>query len=274
METQYKYVISIHGVPRSGTSWLGQIFNSHPNVAYRFQPLFSYHFKDRITSTSSTIDIIHFLNELYEVNDDEFILGNWKKNVEPKSPYIKKEQFPAFMVMKMVRYHHLIEKFVRASENIKIIGIVRNPCAVINSWLQAPKEFQKGWNPMAEWRYAPSKNQGRIEEYNGFEKWKELALCFLELERKYPNRFYLIQYEQLVVRPAKIMEEVFSFVGLEMEQQVTDFIRASQGTHLEDAYAVYKTPNVKDKWRTQLDSRIVTEIASDLRGTILERFLQ
>ena len=38
-------IISIHGVPRSGTSWLGQILDSSPKVRYKFQPLFSYAFK-------------------------------------------------------------------------------------------------------------------------------------------------------------------------------------------------------------------------------------
>ena len=38
--------LALFGCPRSGTSWLGQIFNSAPDVAYRYQPLFSYEFKD------------------------------------------------------------------------------------------------------------------------------------------------------------------------------------------------------------------------------------
>jgi hypothetical protein len=38
--------VAIFGCPRSGTSWLGQIFNSAPAVQYRYQPLFSYEFKD------------------------------------------------------------------------------------------------------------------------------------------------------------------------------------------------------------------------------------
>ena len=38
--------IAIHSAPRSGSSWLGQILNSSPKVCFRFQPLFSYAFKD------------------------------------------------------------------------------------------------------------------------------------------------------------------------------------------------------------------------------------
>ena len=56
--------------------------------------------------------------------------------------------------MKMVRYHHLVEKLLKEIDQIKIIGIVRNPCAVINSWFKAPREFNKEWDPLEEWRYA------------------------------------------------------------------------------------------------------------------------
>ena len=43
------------GVPRSGTSWFGELFNSSPRVAYRFQPLFSYAFKDAIKDVAAYI---------------------------------------------------------------------------------------------------------------------------------------------------------------------------------------------------------------------------
>jgi hypothetical protein len=127
---------------------------------------------------------------------------------------------------------------------------------------------------MAEWRYAPSKNKGLIEEYNGYEKWKELALKFLTFEATYPDRFFLVQYEHLVSMPIDKIKDLFSFVGLDLEEQVTDFIRASQSYHMDDAYAVYKSPSVKDRWRITLDPRISEEIINDVTSTALERFLE
>ena len=44
--------VAIHGVPRSGTTWLGSIFDSSPNVIYRNQPLFSYAFKSYLSEHS------------------------------------------------------------------------------------------------------------------------------------------------------------------------------------------------------------------------------
>ncbi len=273
----FDHFVSIHGVPRSGTSWLGQIFNSHSRVAYRFQPLFSYRFRDRLSLSSTAEEILAFLNELYQVTDDDFIAGNWprqEKNEPPSAPTLRKQNRPDVMVMKEVRYHYMIEKFIQAVPDIKVIGIVRNPCAVINSWLHNPNEFSPEWDTLSEWRRAPTKNQAKASEYFGYEKWKELTASFLHLEQCYPGTFALVRYEQLVSKPVETIERAFSFAGLDVEAQVTDFIHASQSRHLDDPYAVYKSPGVKDKWREQLDFRIVQAIAQDLSGTKLESFLE
>lgn len=271
----YRKVVSIHGVPRSGTSWLGQIFNKHSNVVYKFQPLFSYHFKDRLSINSTPSAIKTFLDDLYAINDDDFIAGRWPKPADDPIPGITfyKREVPEIMVIKEVRYHHLIELLINSLPEIKIVGIIRNPCAVINSWLQSPKEFHKEWDRMAEWFHAPSKNQGKIEEYFGYSKWKELALAFLDFEQRYPEKIFLVQYEQLVTKPVKTMEKAFSFCGLNMEDQVLNFIKESQNLHIDDPYAVFKSPSVKDKWRQTLDQRIIDTISSDLQGTKLDRFL-
>jgi hypothetical protein len=265
-------VISIHGVPRSGTTWLGQIFNSHPGVAYRHQPLFSYRFKDRIDSSSSEEEVRAFLEDLLAVDNDDFILYK-RDSLANLAPEMKKDRYPTHLVMKMVRYHHLIEKLIADVPGIKIVGIVRNPCAVINSWLQAPKEFRHGWDPMSEWRYAPSKNMGRIEEYNGFEKWKQVAYMFLDLQTRCSESFCLIQYEDLVDRPVAETERVFRFVGLDMHLQVSEFIAVSRSVHSGDPYAVFKHPSVKDRWEKDLDPKIREEICSEIQDSSLARFL-
>ena len=267
-------VVSIHGVPRSGTSWLGQVFASHPDVAYRLQPLFAYRFKDRLHADSPPDEVLQFLQELYAVQDDPFILDEGrKKALSDFWERARHEPQPAFLVMKMVRYHHLLPLFLESVPGIRIIGIIRHPCAVINSWLQAPKEFRAGWDPFEEWRYAPQKNAGRIEEYNGFEKWKEVAFMFLELEKRHPQQFRLVRYEEVVADPEAEIDILFTFVGLSMHSQTRDFIRLSRSRHDPDPYAVLKRPERVDRWRTELDPRIARAILDDVQGSPLERFL-
>ena len=267
-------VVSIHGVPRSGTSWLGQIFDSHSDVAYRSQPLFAYRFKDRLNLGSGVDEIYCFLQQLYKVTDDEFILDTLRRKpaLEFWQKAVKAET-PSYLVMKMVRYHHLLQIFLDSIRDIRVIGIVRHPCAVINSWLQAPKEFREGWNAEEEWRFAPKKNAGRIEEFNGFEKWKETALMFLRFEHAYPKSFCITEYEHLVSAPEVEVARLFSFVGLDVQQQTLNFIRLSHSKHNPDPYSVVKDPSLHRRWETELDASIADEIIGEVQGTAMERFL-
>lgn len=267
-------IVSIHGVPRSGTSWLGQIFDSNSEVAYRYQPLFSYRFKNRLNLHSTSEDIDRFLYELYEVSDDEFILDfNRRGAIREFWTNIVKSDKPNFLVMKMVRYHHLIRLFIENIEDVKIIGIVRHPCGVINSWLQAPKEFRREWSIQEEWRYAPKKNAGRVEEFNGFEKWKEVAQLFMKFEQEYPYNFCITQYEHLIHDTEKEIMRLFNFVGLEIQQQTLDFLRISHSNHDTDPYSIIKNPNSYRRWETELDISISNRVLKELQGTLMERFL-
>ncbi len=213
-----------------------------------------------------------FLVNLYNVDNDDFILD--RREVYNGELNFDKVASPDCMVIKMVRYHHLIPKLLMDVDELKVIGIVRNPCAVINSWLQAPKEFQEGWDPQAEWRWAPKKNQGRIEEYNGFEKWREVAQLFLDLSTRYPERFYLLRYENLVAEPILQVEQLLTFAGLPFHTQVIHFIQRSRSEHHEDPYSVFKAPSVKDRWREDLNATIRQKIVEEVTGTRLERFLR
>jgi hypothetical protein len=267
-----KGVVLIQGAPRSGTSWLGQIFASHPKVAYRYQPLFAYKFKDIIQPDSTKDEIQRFLRDLYDEEEDEFILQT-RQQEQGLYPKFQKTGEPELLVIKMIRYHYLITTFLTKIENLKVIGIVRHPCGAINSWLKAPREFKPEWNKLAEWREAPSKNQGRGEEYFGFEKWKEVASMFLDLEEAQPDRFYLVRYEELVENTSSSTAKMFSFVGLEPAESVEKFIARSHSTEIEDPYAVFKKKDVKDRWVSELDPIIREAIFDDVGDTKLSRFL-
>jgi hypothetical protein len=131
-------IVSIFGVPRSGTSWLGQIFNSSPYVAYRFQPLFSYTFKGRLNEESAKEEINSFYDDIYNT-DDEFVL-QYKNISGNKNIIFPKKQF-SHLITKEVHFLNIIENLLKQTDRLKIIGIIRNPFSVISSWIKTPKEF-------------------------------------------------------------------------------------------------------------------------------------
>lgn len=266
--------VAIFSAPRSGSSWVGQIFNSHPNVAYRYQPLFSYAFKDRLNVNSDSDEINSFFKDLYTTKD-EFVLQINDASLSGKNPVFRKSQKATHVIFKEVRYLHLVENLLRTDPDIRIIGIVRNPMAVINSWIESPKEFRKdlGWEVSKEWRSGSLKNQNRIEEYFGFEKWKESTEKFLQLSEDFPDRFYLQIYDELLNNVSQCVSKAFSFVGLEMSESTELFMVESRSKNDGETYGVYKNHKADDGWKKTLDKQIVKEIEADLKGTALQQFL-
>ena len=98
-------VIYIAGVARSGTSWIGQVVNSHPKVRYQFQPLFSYEFRDRINEDSTAEEFKRFFEELFKA-DSEF-LGQKDKIAQGVYPDFKKDS-PDILAFKENRFQSVI----------------------------------------------------------------------------------------------------------------------------------------------------------------------
>jgi hypothetical protein len=262
-------LLALWGAPRSGTTWLGQIIDSHPQVAYRFQPLFSYRFKSAVSEATPPEGVRRFLEAL-AATDDDFVCQR-SKRAEGIVPRFAKE--PArLLAFKEVRYLHLAGHFLSTVPGSKAIAIVRHPCAAINSWLKTPREFRPEWNWREEWRLAPSKNLGRPEEYYGFERWRWAADYFLQLAERHPDRFTLVRYESLVESPVEQVGRLFGSCGLSLPPQTVEFLHASQEREVEHPDSVFRLPDVKDRWREELAPEVVEAILAACRGSALERF--
>jgi hypothetical protein len=229
--------VALHSPPRSGSTWLGSIFDSHPSVVYRYQPLFSYAFKGRLGPNSSFSEIRDFFLQIADT-DDKFV-----NRVEAKKkglvPDFDKSEGKA-IIYKEVRYHHILKNLLATDPEVKVIGLIRNPISTIYSWLNAPKEFKSSWDPLEEWRYAPRKNQGRPEEFNGYEKWKEVAFLFLDLKKSYQERFFLVTYEALNENPKEVASKLFAFIGLPWAEQTGPFLKESTSRPSSEPYGVFR----------------------------------
>lgn len=268
----FKQIIVVAGVARSGTSWIGQIIDSSPDVAYRFQPLFSYAFKDAVNEDSTKDEYENFFEGIYKSSDD-FLLQTDKRQ-EKLYPVFNKDSSPSSLGFKENRYQYLLPKMLQYFENFKLLGTIRHPGGVLNSWLKNPKEFPPDADPRKEWRFGNCKNQGKAENFFGYYKWKEVANLYLDLKDKYPDRVYVIQYENLVDNSLSMTKSIFDFLGLEFTEQTRSFLDASHSIHQESPYAVFKDKSVKARWMTELDPHIVNEVLFDLKDTRLEMFLK
>ncbi|WP_445666679.1 sulfotransferase family protein [Fodinibius sp. AD559] len=258
--------VAIFGVPRSGTSWLGQIFNSSPKVVYRYQPIFAYSFDGSLTAESSSKEIARFHEELLHT-DDDFVCQ--KQNISGnQTPTFSKEEC-THLVWKEVRYLDIIHNLLEQSE-IKIVGIVRHPCGTIHSWQKAPREFNNQWDILEEWRHADKKNTSEHDFY-GYERWLDATRMFLHLQENFPNRFHLLCYEKLADDPEKYTKEAFDFAGLAMEEQTETFLKESTASTSDDPYDVYRKNKTGFEWISQLNPVIINEIKTDDRFLEIEK---
>ena len=266
----YKKVIALIGMPRSGSSWLGQIFDSSPNVAYRLEPVFSYAFKDAVDENSSKEDYIEFFKGIYRSSDD-FLLQTDKRK-SGIYPTFSKCDRPEFLAFKTTRFHNLIRDMLKYFDNLKMISIVRHPCGAINSWLNTPGEFPSSADPMIEWRTGSCRKTAK-EEFWGFNDWKKVTLFHMQLEDEYPGQFKIVRFDNLVENTKELTGELFEFTGLELEEQTLEFISKSQSRHDEDSYSVYKSKKVVESWKKSLPLHIQKEILDEIRDTKLSRFI-
>lgn len=262
--------VAIFGVPRSGTSWLAHIFNSHPDVVLRFQPLFSYGHKASLDEHASKAAIDRFYTEILHSNDPFTLM---QAQSQENYPRFHKSGADTHLVFKETRYLNIVRNLVSVCDDLKVIGIVRDPLSVLASWMLAPKEFNSEWDIGEEWRQAPRKNRGKPEEFFGFDKWKEFAQTCLDLQREFPQRFMLIRYDKLDTDTADLVSSMFGFCGLRITDEVMQFICDSKSHNDPDPYSVYRAGTSRDRWKSILPPDITKKLVAELQGTPYAQFL-
>jgi len=266
-------VLLVAGVPRSGTTWVGQVFRSHPAVAFRFQPLFSWSFRPTLDLTSTPEEIAAFF-EAVLATDDPFVRQTGEARLGNTPDFPERDAAPGLLVVKEVHYLHLVPHLLASCPGLSAVLLVRDPRAVLASFRGASGEWNEAWDFAAEWREARSKNEGRADRWYGFERWKQAALMFLDLAARYPNRVMAARYEDLVGDPRAGAERLLGFAGLPPHPQAERFVAAStSGGDRHHDYGVFKDRAVVWRWREELDPGIAAEVAAELRGTRLEQFL-
>jgi hypothetical protein len=267
----FSNIVWISGMPRSGTTWFSQILASHPDVRLKFCPLFSYEFKNMLDENSTAGEWRNLLQKVY-ITEGEYLDQEHLRRYGHIPEFRVRNKDPSVLAIKSTRYHNLTTGLVRKCPEIKWIGLVRNPCAAIYSWLDNPLEFPQGADPQAEWR-SGSCRKGNPGEFWGYDDWKAVTEMFLDLEDEHPGRFYLARYEEFVDSLSLKVRDMFEWLGLDMHEQTLEFLNLSQQKHVNHKRSVYKNPESANRWKIELSTDIRKIIETDLTGTRLAQFL-
>lgn len=260
----YKNIIGIIGVPRSGTSWTGQIFDSAPCVLYRMQPFYSWKFRDRLHVRSGKEEISRFFEELYK-SDDIYLAQKERKEAGIYPVFKQKYKQPEVMVFKEVMFHYMVPVLLEHLENLQIIAVLRHPADVLTSYYNAPKEFYPSLDIQKEWYFAQSRNELLPERYFGYHKWKEYMKLVSVVHEKYGERVKLLKYEDLLADTEKAVQDLFSDCNIQYEKQTADFLFESRNKTVNDPYSVFRNRNDRSE-KKKLPDNILEQIRCDLKG--------
>ncbi len=263
-------VVWLNGMPRSGTTWLSQVFASAKDVRLKFCPLFSYEFKNMLDENSSTEQWQWLFNQTFHTSSD-YLDQNYlrKQGLVPEFEQLLE---PSHLVIKTTRFHHLTPIILHLNANVRVVHLVRDPRASIASWLSNPYEFPAEADPAQQWRSGACRKNG-VGEFWGFDDWKMVTRQALQLSETFPDRFMLVSYDQLMKNVCGGVRQVFDFCQLTFDQQTADFIAQSHSRHDENKRSVFKRPDKIAQWRQLLDPSIIDAINSEIIGTELECFL-
>lgn len=230
--------VIIHSAPRSGSTWLGEIINSHPNVKYAFQPLFSYALKGALSPTSRLSDVNRFFGALAEIEDD--FIGQIEQRQAGMLPQFDKHRQITHLAYKEVRYHHILTNLMEVDRAVLALFLIRNPIDVMDSWVSSPREFDPNWNVREELLEASKKNRDRAEEFYGLKRWAMVSELFETLALRYPDRVMLVRYDDLKNNPLSVVTRVFEHCGLEIVDETLEFISESQTYDVPGDYSVFR----------------------------------
>jgi hypothetical protein len=258
------------GMPRSGTTWLSQVFEAHPEVCVRLSPNYSYVLKDRLHVDSDAAAWTGVLGEAV-ASRDPFLTQDWRRTTGhlPRHPNGPAKR----VVIKDTRFHALYQAGLRRLPQARCLYVVRHPCASLHSW-RTSREFPETADFTAEWRSGACRKAEGAGEYWGFDDWCRVTRSYRRLQQEEPGRVRVFRYEDAVRDPAGVLADLFRFVGLHLHPAVTAFVDASRARHDPDPYSVFKDPaRVVDRWRTALPAELIATVEAELHGTDLEEYL-
>ncbi|MFV1990358.1 MAG: sulfotransferase [Acidimicrobiales bacterium] len=259
------------GMPRSGTTWLSQMFESSPDFLVRLSPNYSHPLKNQIDLSATRDDWINHLSAAAE-SDDAFMTQNWRRDTGELATFASTTDVVQYLAIKDTRFHDLYQRAMELLPDALTIYVVRHPGGAINSWWQS-EEFPPDADIVEEWRSGECRKQAP-GEYWGFSDWCRLTERYLDLEEQAPHRFRVFRYEDLVWERERVSADLFAFVGCEVPPSTQAFLGESKSRHDDRSYSVYKDPSVAGRWRSELPLEICSSIGSDLAGTRLARFAQ
>ena len=284
--------IFVLGSPRSGTTWLAKIFDSHPDILYRHEPDEASPARELVPAEQVRIWLLQ--RGIRSAAKRPYFRKSWRplpletarRSLAAAVAASGRQNLAARMAHR-IRLPDLIPPFrwpaVRATIKLvnwdgaavarlmpqtRCIFIMRHPCGQIASVMAglAGKRFLGAQRGMVDMAPAAALAASRGVSESDFAALPDAAkfawswLAFNEQAvdslRSLPNA-RVVLYEDLCRQPEAVSRALFAFAELPWHPNTTAFLtQSTQDGRGSGYYDVYRaTSRIADRWRETMDSR-------------------
>lgn len=286
-------VVLVIGAPRSGTTWLAKIFDSHPDVIYRHEPddglpiehpalaggratiarligtntlrmvgkrpLFAKRFRRAPTGVlrAALIHGVHLMSRLGPI-------GQWIQGV--RIPDLLDADFPDLrLVMKSVRARGFARLVTRVLPGARVVFIVRHPCGQIASIMRGTSlgKFASD-HPLDDDLAADlAERRGETRAWDKLPFVEQLAWNWAAVTEEVLRELdgydamRIVRYEDLCASPRDEARSLLDFAGLPWDAQTDTFVaRSTRANRPDRYYEVFQNSlEVPFRWRSTLPLR-------------------
>jgi hypothetical protein len=285
--------IVVSGIPRSGTSWVAKTLSFAPGYTYYREPDNSDHvpgaepwFRFRYLPEGVTDDVFatHMGRALHgEVATSATMAeapGPLLGRLPPRLSAAIGNRVPALylrrdgVLLKVIHCNLALEWFARAAPDVRLVVVVRHPCATFASWRR------QGWAPdvkrllddqrllddhLAPYAELIAGAKGFWEQAGAF--WGALTLVVTRQLTRHPE-WLPVQHEWLCEAPVERFRLLYEAVGVPWVDGAEEFlVRADRGGNTATQSLQRSSRDERDKWRAEVD---LTD--QDACRRIVERF--
>jgi len=299
--------ILIVGAPRSGTTWLGKIFDSHPDVLYRHEP-------DELVPASGSIeqDVARWVrqHDARTAGKRPFFRKSWQTvpawllrstlvyaGVAAERIGLPVWPIPdlgdlgrARVVIKSVRLSTGIGSFAQAYPSGRLVLILRHPCGQVASVMRGARD---GRFALAKPGTDMPFDEAEAVRFAAHHGVNELAFQRLPDAAKYAwswrafnetawaavsgrSNALVVVYEAWCARPAAEAQAILAFAGLAWHGQTEAFLdRSTSYDGPAGYYAVVRNSiAVAEGWRTAMAAEDQEAVRAVVRGSPLIGYWQ
>jgi len=242
-------IFFIMGRPRSGTTLLSTLFDAHPNVKIPPEfpimlPLYQEFRKVKDWNEKAILSFVAFIFqhnvfihrtlENLKIDRNEFTADLMTlEHTGTIQDFLKKlneQGFSLFPKQEILRigdknpvYSIYTKRFLKIFPEARFICIIR--------------DYRDNFISMR--KLSDLKLEAPILTLQVY-RWRYVAKLFLKCAKRFPDRFRIIRYEDLVTNKSEVLEELCQFIGIPFEPAVFDFYKKK-----EETFKTYNNPLVE-----------------------------